>query len=163
MSGEPAEGESETQNWLWTTAVAVVGETPSLTQESVGKCARDEQASCIVPSLAPPPQKAKKVALAWWIPKALTPYNLTGMLRQRNMAQMKEQSKTSERELSNEDIANLSGGELKALVIKMLTEMIELDQKMKDIQNEIKQNIQGTKRDRKETRTHTMIWNKREK
>ena len=79
------------------------------------------------------------------------------------MAQMKEQSKTSERELSNEDIANLSGGELKALVIKMLTEMIELDQKMKDIQNEIKQNIQGTKRDRKETRTQTMIWNKREK
>ena len=76
---------------------------------------------------------------------------------------MKEQSKTSERELSNEDIANLSGGELKALVIKMLTEMIELDQKMKDIQNEIKQNIQGTKRDRKETRTQTMIWNKREK
>ena len=79
------------------------------------------------------------------------------------MAQMKEQSKTSERELSTEDIANLSGGELKALVIKMLTEMIELDQKMKDIQNEIKQNIQGTKRDRKETRTQTMIWNKREK
>ena len=76
---------------------------------------------------------------------------------------MKEQIKAPEKELSNEDIANLSGGELKALVIKMLTEMIELDQKMKDIQNEIKQNIQGTKRDRKETRTQTMIWNKREK
>ena len=73
------------------------------------------------------------------------------------MAQMKEQIKTSERELSSEEIANLSDGEFKALVIKMLTELIELGQKMKeqmkDIQNEIKQNIQGTNSDRKETRT----------
>ena len=59
---------------------------------------------------------------------------------------MKEQSKTSERELSDEEIANLSDGEFKALVIKMLTELIELGQKMKnkkqkqrkDTQNEIK-------------------------
>ena len=47
------------------------------------------------------------------------------------MAQMKEQSKTSERELSDEEIANLYDGEFKALVIKMLTELIELSQKMK--------------------------------
>ena len=57
----------------------------------------------------------------------------------------------------NEEIVNLSDGEFKALVIKMLTELIELGQKMKeqmkDIQNEIKQNIQGTNSDRKETRT----------
>ena len=45
------------------------------------------------------------------------------------MAQMKEQSKSSERELSEEEIANLSDGEFKALVIKMLTELIELGQK----------------------------------
>ena len=41
----------------------------------------------------------------------------------------------------------------------MLTELIELGQKMKeqmkDIQNEIKQNIQGTNSDRKETRTQS--------
>ena len=43
------------------------------------------------------------------------------------MAKMKEQTKTSERELSNEEIANLSDGEFKALVIKMLTELIELE------------------------------------
>ena len=71
---------------------------------------------------------------------------------------MKEQSKTPERELSNEEIANLSDGEFKVLVIKMLTELIELGQKMKEqmknTQSEIKQNIQGTKSDRKETRTH---------
>ena len=52
--------------------------------------------------------------------------NKTGVLRQRNMAQMKEQSKTSERKLSKKDIANQSDGEFKALVIKMLTELIEL-------------------------------------
>ena len=48
------------------------------------------------------------------------------------MAKMKEQSKTSERELSKEEIANLSDGEFKALVIKMLTELIEFGQKMKE-------------------------------
>ena len=73
------------------------------------------------------------------------------------MAQMKEQSKTPKRELSDKDIANLSDGEFKALVIKMLTELTELGQKMKeqikDTQSEIKQNIQGTNSDRKEIRT----------
>ena len=70
---------------------------------------------------------------------------------------MKKQSKTPQRELSNEELANLSDGEFKALVIKMLPDLIELVQKMKkqmkDTQSEIKQNIQGTNSDRKETRT----------
>ena len=68
------------------------------------------------------------------------------------MAQMKEQSKTLERELSNEEITNLSDVEFKTLVIKMLTELIDLGHKMKDTQNEINQSIQGTNGDRKETR-----------
>ena len=72
---------------------------------------------------------------------------------------MKEHSKTSEKELSEEDIANLFNGEFKALVIKMLIELIELSQKMKkqkkDTKNEIKQNIQGTNSDRKEIRTQS--------
>ena len=80
---------------------------------------------------------------------------------------MKEQSKTSERELSDKDIFNLSDREFKALVIKMLTELIELGQKMKeqmkDTQSEIKQNIQGTKSDRKKPGLKSMIWNKRKK
>ena len=83
--------------------------------------------------------------------------NQTGVPRQRNMAQVKEQSKTSE--LRDEEIANLSDGQFKGLAIKMLTELIELGQKMKkqmkDTQNEIKQNIQGTNSDRKETRTQS--------
>ena len=72
---------------------------------------------------------------------------------------MKEQSKTPERVLSNEEIANLSDGEFKALVISMLTELTELGGKMKeqmkDTQSEIRQNIQGTNSDRKETRTQS--------
>ena len=72
---------------------------------------------------------------------------------------MKEQSKASERELNDKEIANLSDGEFKALVIKMLTKLIELGQKMreqmKDTQNEIKQNIHVIKSDKKETRTQS--------
>ena len=69
------------------------------------------------------------------------------------MVQMKEQSVTSERELSYQEIANLSDEEFKALEIKMLTELIELGCKMKATQSEIKQNIQGTKSEGKKTRT----------
>ena len=80
---------------------------------------------------------------------------------------MKEQNKTSERELSDEEIANLSPGEFKALVIKMLTDLIELGWKMKeqmkDTQSEIMQNIQGTNSDRKETRTQINDLEQKEK
>ena len=83
------------------------------------------------------------------------------------MAQVKEQSKASGRELSKEEIINLSDGEFKALVIKMLTDLIELDRKMrkqmKDTQSEIKQNIQGTNSDRKETRTQNNDLEQKEK
>ena len=48
------------------------------------------------------------------------------------MAQMKEQSRTPEKELSKEEIANLSDDEYKTLVIKMLTELIELGWKWKN-------------------------------
>ena len=72
------------------------------------------------------------------------------------MAQIKEESRASDRELSEEEIANLSDGEFKALVIKMLTQLIEhgwkMKEQMKDTQNEIKQNIKGTNSDKKETR-----------
>ena len=61
------------------------------------------------------------------------------------MAQMKEQIKTPEKELSNKDIVNLSDAEFKTLVITMLTELIELghkmEEQMKATQSERKQNI----------------------
>ena len=73
---------------------------------------------------------AKRVASPWQIPKAPPPYNITGVPRQRNMAQMKEQINAPEKiQLSNEEIAKLSDTQFKALLMKMLTEMIEYDAK----------------------------------
>ena len=46
------------------------------------------------------------------------------MRRQRKMAQMKEQKKHSEKELSETEIANLSDAEFKTLVIRKLKELI---------------------------------------
>ena len=58
---------------------------------------------------------------------------------------MKEQIKTPKIELSNEETATLSHAEFKTLVIRMLTELINLSLKMKEevkpTQSEIKQNI----------------------
>ena len=80
---------------------------------------------------------------------------------------MKEQIKTPGKELSDEEIANLSDAEFKTLVIRKLTELIELSRKMKEemkaTQSEIKQNMKGTKSEGKETGTQITIWNKREK
>ena len=91
---------------------------------------------------------------------------MTGAPRQRNMAQIKEQMKTQEKELSDKEIGNLSDAEFKALVIKMLTELTELGHKMKEemkaIQSEIKENIQGTNSDGKETGTQINDLEKKE-
>ena len=71
------------------------------------------------------------------------------------MVQMKEQIKIPEKELSDKEIANLSDAEFKTLVIRRLTEMIECSHKtneeVKAIQSEIKQNMQGTNSEWKET------------
>ena len=60
------------------------------------------------------------------------------------MAQMKEQIKTPEKELSDEEIANLSDAEFKTLVIRMLTEMVEyghkIEKKVTAMKSEIKEN-----------------------
>ena len=45
------------------------------------------------------------------------------MKRQRNMAQMKEQIKTPEKELNKMEISNLSDAEVKTLVVRMLKEL----------------------------------------
>ena len=58
---------------------------------------------------------------------------------------MKEQIKTPEEELSNEEIDNLSDAEFKTLVIRMLTELVEYGHKIEEIvkavKSEIKENI----------------------
>ena len=71
---------------------------------------------------------------------------------------MKEQIKAPEKiQLSDEEIANLSDAQFKTLVTKMLTEMVEyghkIEENMKAMKSEIKENVQGTNNDRKETRT----------
>ena len=74
------------------------------------------------------------------------------------MAQMKEQIKAPEKiQLSDEEIANISKLQFKSLVIRMLTELVEygrkLDEKMKAMLSEIKENVQGANSDGKETGT----------
>ena len=71
---------------------------------------------------------------------------------------MKEQIKAPEKiQLSNEEIANLSDAQFKTLVIKTPTELVEfvrkLDEKMKAMPRETKENVQGTNSDEKETGT----------
>ena len=67
---------------------------------------------------------------------------------------MKKQIKIPEKDLCKEEIANLSDTEFKTLVIRMFTELIEFGPKMKKaIQSEIKENIQGTNSEGKETGT----------
>ena len=73
------------------------------------------------------------------------------------MAQMKEQIKAPKIELNDEEIANLSDAEFKTLVIRMITEMVEyghkIQEKVKAMKSEIKENVQGTNSDGKNTRT----------
>ena len=71
---------------------------------------------------------------------------------------MKEQIKTPEIiQVSNEEIANLKDAQFKTLVIRRLTELVEcgrkIDEKMKAMLSEIKENVQGTNSDVKEIRT----------
>ena len=71
---------------------------------------------------------------------------------------MKEQIKAPEKiQLSKEEIANLPDAQFKTLIIRKLTELIEfsckLDEKMKAMLRETKENVQGTNSDGKETGT----------
>ena len=71
---------------------------------------------------------------------------------------MKEQIKVLEKiELNNEERANLSDAEFKTLIIRMLTELLEcghkLDEKMKAMLRETKENAQGTNSKGRETGT----------
>ena len=73
------------------------------------------------------------------------------------MAEMKEQNKAPEKELNETEIANLSDAEFKTLVIRLLKELIEYDnnikEEMKVTISEIKKNLQETNSEGKETRT----------
>ena len=71
---------------------------------------------------------------------------------------MTEHFKAPEKiQLSDEEIANLSDAQFKALVINMLTDLVEFirktDEKMKPMLRETMENVQGTNSDVKETGT----------
>ena len=81
---------------------------------------------------------------------------------------MKEQIKAPEKiQLSDEEIANLSDAQFKTLVIRMLTELVEfgrrLDEKMKAMLRDTKENVQGTNSDGKETATQINSVDQKEK
>ena len=80
---------------------------------------------------------------------------------------MKEQIKTPEKELSDKETNNLSDAKFKTLVIRMLTELVELGHKMKEemkaTQSKVKENIQGTNSEGKETGTQINALEQKEK
>ena len=81
---------------------------------------------------------------------------------------MKEQIKAPEKiQLSHKDIANLSDAQFKTLVIRMLTELVEfghkLEEKVKAMLSEIKENVQGTNSDGRKLGLKSMDWGRRKK
>ena len=69
------------------------------------------------------------------------------------MAQMKEQIKIPEKEVSEEERANLSDAEFKTLIIRMLIEIVEYHCKIEEEVKVMKREIKGTNSEGKETRT----------
>ena len=74
------------------------------------------------------------------------------------MTQVKEQIKAPEKiQLSDKETVNLSDAQFKTLVIRMHTELVKyghkLDENMKAMLSEIKENVQGTNSDGNETVT----------
>ena len=69
------------------------------------------------------------------------------MRRQRNMAQMKKQNKTPEKELNETEITNLPDAVFKTMLVGMLKELTEysknIREEMKVSLSEIKKNLQG--------------------
>ena len=70
-------------------------------------------------------------------------------------------------QLRDEEIANLSDAQFKTLVIRMLTELAEfahkLHEEMRAMLSEIKENVQGTNSDGKETGTQINNLDQKEK
>ena len=73
------------------------------------------------------------------------------MRRQRNMAQIKVQIKTPEKELNKMEKSNLSEAEFKTLVIRRFKELSEDLKSIKSIQSEIKDTLIEIKNNYRET------------
>ena len=87
-------------------------------------------------------------------------WNMCAEVKKKKMAQLKEQIKDPEKiRLSDEEIANLLDAQFKTLVIGMLTEMVEyghkIEEEMKAVKSEIKENVQGANSVGKKIRTQS--------
>ena len=69
--------------------------------------------------------------------------------------------------LQNEEIANLSYAQFKTMVIRMLTEIVEygckIEEKVKPMQSEIKENVQGRTVKGSKQGLKSTIWSRRKK
>ena len=83
------------------------------------------------------------------------------------MAHMKEQNKIPEKELNKMEIANLSDVKFRISVIRMLKELTEysnsIKEEMKVTLSEIKKNVQGTTVKGRKPGFKSTIWNIRKK
>ena len=84
------------------------------------------------------------------------------------MAQMKGQIKAPEKiQLNDKEIANLKDTQFKTLVIRKLTELVEYgrkrEEKMKAMQSEIKENVQGPRVKGRKLGLMSMVWSRRKK
>ena len=76
------------------------------------------------------------------------------------MAQMKEQIKTSEKELNKMKISSLSDVEFKTLFIRVLKELSEVLNSIKKIQSKTKNTLREKKKKRTIYRETTVEWMK---
>ena len=81
---------------------------------------------------------------------------------------MKEHIKAPEKiQLSNKEKGSLSDAQFKTLVIRMFTEMVEYghktEEKVKAMQSEIRENIQGTNMKGRKLGLKSTIWSRRRK
>ena len=121
----------------------------------------ESEAGAIAPSPTPPAHTASQFrdvgcpALVNTL--GSTPFR-NRRAKTKKMTQMKEQIKAPEKiQLNNEEIANISDAQFKTPIIRKLTALVKfgykLDEKMKAMLSETKENVQGTNSDGKETGT----------
>ena len=116
----------------------------------------ESQASVIVPSQTPPLQMQQS-----GLPHPGEYLRLHPLLCNRHTKQKngpnERTDQSSRKNTTDEEMANLSDAEFKTLVIRMLTEMVQyghkIEEKVKAMKSEIKESVQGTNSDGKETET----------
>ena len=101
--------------------------------------------------------------------KGSAPYYITGLSRQKKKKGLNERTDQSSRkiQLIDKEIANLSDAQFKTLVIRMLTELVEYDcklkEKMKAMKSEIKEMYREPTVKGRKLGLKSMVWSRRKK